>query len=226
MSLSDHDVDHIEQVVRSGKRPRVVFCDSAGQIAGQVGKVVAIADDRTGEFLTVEFGSDRLEFGPDEIRLPERGELSRRKKKTDEPAAEPRQPSGPPLLDDTTEPPEKTTRATPQPPKTPPQRATTPRQSTPRRKPKTRGQSVSVTVSFDGEKWTMSASRGAKTAVKAHDIDHRRALEVARASGSAEVEQVVFDVLEQIKTDAEAEAERLRAQLSEVEERVADLGQL
>src|SRR5262245_15314060 len=72
--LSPADLDGIRESLAAGRRPKVVFTESAGQIAGQAGQVVRIGDpDGTEEFVTVRFGKDELPFSPADLTIPPRG---------------------------------------------------------------------------------------------------------------------------------------------------------
>src|SRR5262245_15358805 len=72
--LSTADLDQIRQVLAGGKRPRVMFTDAAGQIAGQIGQVVALEDPKSSdEWIVVKFGGDALPFSPADLTLPPRG---------------------------------------------------------------------------------------------------------------------------------------------------------
>ncbi|HKS98328.1 MAG TPA: hypothetical protein VJT31_02260, partial [Rugosimonospora sp.] len=57
--LSTQDVESIRAHLSAGRRPKVVFTSSAGQIAGQTGQVVRLADPAAGDdFVVVAFGRD------------------------------------------------------------------------------------------------------------------------------------------------------------------------
>nr|BFF25808.1 hypothetical protein GCM10025732_37730 [Glycomyces mayteni] len=74
MSLSSADIAHLETVLAQGKKPKVVFTDAAGQVAGRTGKVVALDPAGVDDFVQVAFGSDELSFSAAELRLPAPGE--------------------------------------------------------------------------------------------------------------------------------------------------------
>src|SRR5262245_6553251 len=72
--LSPAHLEQIREGLAAGRRPRVVFTDSAGQMAGQVGQVVALTDPATSdEWVVVRFGGDELPFSPADLELPSRG---------------------------------------------------------------------------------------------------------------------------------------------------------
>ena len=61
--LSPADQKQIRESLAGGRRPKVVFTDAAGQIAGQTGQVVSLADPAdSDEWITVRFGKDELPF--------------------------------------------------------------------------------------------------------------------------------------------------------------------
>jgi len=71
--LTPADLIAIRQGLASGKRPRVVFTSSAGQMAGNAGHVVELADpDASDEWIVVQFGRDQLPFSPADLAIPVR----------------------------------------------------------------------------------------------------------------------------------------------------------
>lgn len=63
--LSDDEVRGIREALAAGRKPKVVFTASAGQIAGQLGQVVELTDPAVSdEFVVVRFGRDELPFSP------------------------------------------------------------------------------------------------------------------------------------------------------------------
>lgn len=63
--LSTSEVQSIREALAAGRKPRVVFTASAGQIAGQVGQVIELTDPEVSdEFVVVRFGRDELPFSP------------------------------------------------------------------------------------------------------------------------------------------------------------------
>lgn len=226
MGLSDSDVAQLEEKLDSGKRPSVVFMPSAGQVAGKVGKVVELASPREGDFVVVAFGRDQLPFAPEEVRLPERGELSRAKK-SPPPAPsppEPQVPQGPGLL------PEENVVVRQRPSATketevsveekPAKKKAVPKQ---RKAAKDKHPEVSVVLAFNQGKWEVSALRGARRVVAAQEVDLTRALRMVEAADCAPVTEVVDEVMEGVRQAAQAEAEALREQLRAAEERLQQL---
>ena len=231
MSLSNTDIDHLEAVLAQGKRPKVVFTESAGQIAGRSGKVVELAQPREGDFVVVAFGSDQLPFSPGELRLPVRGESTRarapKQRDGDRTPAGPGllEPDGPPAGPADTKPAlERTTVADQSESKTDAAKSAAPaRKRAPRARAGTKHPELTVTLTYEDGVWTVSASKGARTAVKGTEVSHSAALSMCAAAESEEVSALVSEVVERIRAEAAEEAERLRKQLEEAEARLAEL---
>ncbi|WP_100444365.1 DUF6319 family protein [Glycomyces xiaoerkulensis] len=232
MSLSSADIDHLESVLAQGKKPRVMFTDAAGQVAGRSGKVVSVASPREGDFVEVAFGSDQLPFAPTELRLPERGEASRAKApRQGGGRSRQRAPSGPGLLPESPEP------AKPAPPApTERKRVTVPEtnaskpEPAPARKraPRQRREKhpeLTITLTYEDGRWAVSAAKGARATVKGVEVGHSAALAMCKAAESAEVDEVVTEVVEKIRAEAAEEAEALRKRLEAAEAKLAELGE-
>src|SRR5690348_9078729 len=101
--LSAADIDLIRTTLSSGRKPKVVFTSSAGQIAGQSGQVVDLLDPGSDEWVVVRFGRDELPFAPADLSIPPRAPAKKAAKKTapakraatDEPAGPAGTPAGP-----------------------------------------------------------------------------------------------------------------------------------
>ena len=88
--LSPIDLGAVRQALTVGRHPKVVFTKTAGQIAGQVGQVVALTDPAaTDEWIVVRFGRDELPFAAHDLAMPIRGRSPRAKPTTPEPAPAP-----------------------------------------------------------------------------------------------------------------------------------------
>lgn len=226
MGLSDSDVAQLEEKLDSGKRPSVVFMPSAGQVAGRVGKVVELASPREGDFVVVAFGRDQLPFSPEEVRLPQRGELSRSKKSpaptVSTPAVE--APQGPGLLPEDNvvvrQRPTVTKESEVSVEEKPVKKKAVPK---PRKAAKDKHPEVSVVLAFNQGRWEVSAMRGARKVVAAQEIELSRALRMVEAADCAPVADVVDEVMEGVRQAAEAEAQALREQLKAAEERLQQL---
>jgi hypothetical protein len=221
VALSTADIEHLASVLAQGKRPKVVFTDAAGQVAGRSGKVVELGSPREGDFVVVAFGSDQLSFAPGELRLPVRGEGAK--------AKVPRQsgPAGPGLL-----------------PEEEPRRAAAEereervqvsaaegesaekpvRKRAARPKAKDKHAELTVTLTYDEGSWEVAASRGARQVVRPHAVSHAAALAMCQASESDDVRDIVDEVVERIRAEAAEQAEVLRKRLEEAEARLAELG--
>lgn len=229
MSLSSADIAHLEAVLAQGKKPKVVFTDAAGQVAGRSGKVVALDPSGVDDFVTVAFGADELPFSAAELRLPAPGEGARRAPR--QRAAAPAAPAGPGLLPEEPEaaPAPKPKPATvserkpvsaPEEPKVEPapvkKKAARPRAGA-------KAPELTVTLTYEDGEWSVAAARGARTVVKGAKVAHPAALAMCQAAGSDEVIAVVSEVVEKIRSEAADEAARLRRQLEEAEARLAEL---
>lgn len=226
MSLSSADIAHLEAVLAQGKKPKVVFTDAAGQVAGRTGKVVALDPGGVDDFVHVAFGSDELSFSAAELRLPAPGEGARRapRQRSNEPVA----PSGPGLLPD--EPKsqpvvsERKTVTAPEAPQPAAEAAPAPKKKAARpRAAAAKHPELSITLTYEDGEWSVAATRGARAVVKGAKVAHSNALAMCQASGSDEVAEVVDEVVEKIRSEAAEEASRLRRQLEEAEARLAEL---
>lgn len=236
MGLSTSDIQVIEKTLAAGKRPRVVFTDVAGQIAGQVGKVMRLGEPAEDDFVTVQFGHDELPFSAAEVRLPGRGELSRASRKAPAPqetapavqqppppeqrhnsggdsrnrSAQMNDPQGPaePRLAQAGTPPPDVVRPAP------------------RKKPAAKskgGPEITVTLQFKDDEWTVAAAKGSKVVARPLPVKPSLAVTMVRSLESPAVAAIVEEIVEQARASAAAEADQLRAQLAELEARLAEL---
>src|SRR5262245_56577830 len=68
--LSTSDLEHIRDSLAGGRKPKVVFTETAGQMSGQVGQVVALTDPQlSDEWVVVRFGRDELPFSPGDLAV-------------------------------------------------------------------------------------------------------------------------------------------------------------
>src|SRR5436190_23755539 len=87
VGLSRQDVQTIHDALAAGRRPKVVFTRTAGQIAGQIGQVVQLTDPAQGDdFVVVRFGRDELPFSPADVAIAPR--VARAAKQPPPPAPE------------------------------------------------------------------------------------------------------------------------------------------
>ena len=76
--LTPTDIGAIREQLSAGRKPRIVFTESAGQIAGQQGHVVALTDPAgSDEWIVVQFGRDELPFAPVDLATPTRAAAAR-----------------------------------------------------------------------------------------------------------------------------------------------------
>jgi hypothetical protein len=76
--LSTEELQSIQDGLAAGRRPRVEFTAAAGQIAGQIGQVVALADPaQSDDWVVVRFGRDELPFSPGDLRIAPKGAARR-----------------------------------------------------------------------------------------------------------------------------------------------------
>jgi hypothetical protein len=76
--LSTEELQSIQDGLAAGRRPRVEFTAAAGQIAGQIGQVVALTDPaQSDDWVVVRFGRDELPFSPGDLRIAPKGAARR-----------------------------------------------------------------------------------------------------------------------------------------------------
>ncbi|MEV4490364.1 hypothetical protein AB0K04_09650 [Micromonospora coxensis] len=219
--LSDDEVRGIREALAAGRRPKVVFTASAGQVAGQVGQVVELTDPAVSdEFVVVRFGRDVLPFSPGDVAIAPKGAGRR-------PVAEPK----------------------PEPPVEPPVAEPefvldTPRVPAPRREePKVEQQveakpaarravkavrpkspaGLTVTLAYAEGEWTVAAQQGAKALAKPYVVKPAEALRMVALVDVPGVQEAVEQILAAERAEAEQQAEKLRAELAEIEARLAEL---
>ena len=72
--LSTDELSSIRDGLAAGRKPKVVFTASAGQIEGQTGQVIELTDPAVSEeFVVVRFGRDELPFSPGDLAVAPRG---------------------------------------------------------------------------------------------------------------------------------------------------------
>jgi hypothetical protein len=249
MGLSAKELTQIKDTLATGKKPRVVFTESAGQIAGQIGHVVQLDDPEVQEdWILVRFGSDVLPFPPsdlsvaprgavakkilpDEVAAPEPPELKVVREKVPasrpEPRPEPRpetKPSAPvtsaPISQVSQVSQEKTVSEADSP--------ATPAPRKPVGAAKAKGPkplpSFTVTLSYTEGEWTVGAVQGAKTLAKPYLIKPSEALKMVSMLDVPGVHEAVEHILSGERAQAKAHAEKLRAELAELEAKLAELG--
>ncbi|WFE65871.1 hypothetical protein [Micromonospora sp. WMMD714] len=222
--LSDDEVRGIREALAAGRKPKVVFTASAGQVAGQVGQVVELTDPAVSdEFVVVRFGRDELPFSPADVAVAPRGAGRRVAEAKSEPAVEPVEP------------------ATPEPafvldtPRVPGPRREEPRvepvvavEKPAARRPakvaKPKGPAgLTVTLAYADGEWTVAAQQGAKALAKPYVVKPAEALRMVALVDVPGVQEAVEQILSAERSEAEQQAEKLRAELAEIEARLAEL---
>jgi hypothetical protein len=264
--LSSADLEQIRHVLAGGRRPKVVFTQSAGQVAGQVGQVVALTDPAVSEeWLVVRFGRDELPFSPADLALAPRGSAapkatskvnSARRAAAPAPALPvplPREeiPVSAPASSKVDSPPVgvakvngaakvngRSARPTPpavvESPASPPAPAASAgeavadapaeRKSPARRAAKVKPPaSLTVTLAYADGEWTVGATQGHKALAKPYVIKAAEALRMVAMLDVPGVHEAVEEIVVSARNQAEQQAERLRAELAELEERLAEL---
>ncbi len=222
VGLSVDEVSAFREQLAGGRRPRVVFTAAAGQVSGQVGQVVSLLDPaESDEFVVVRFGKDELPFSPGDLQVAPRGAAAR--KAAPEPARPPElsRPPEPEFLIDKPLPVKK---AAP-PPVAAPVPVPAPRKaSPPARTGKVKGPAgLTVTLAYADGEWTVAAVQGAKSLARPYVVRPAEALRMVALVDVPGVREAVEQILAVERAEAQSRAERLRAELAEVEARLAEL---
>lgn len=219
--LSTDEVQGIREALAAGRKPRVVFTETAGQIAGQIGQVVELTDpEASEEFVVVRFGRDELPFSPADVAIAPKGAGRR-------PAAEAKpEPEQPP--------------AAPEPafvldtPRVPAPRREEPKTEQPQAEPKPAKRAVkaakpktppglTVTLAYAEGEWTVAAQQGTKALARPYVVKPAEALRMVALVDVPGVQEAVEQILAAERAEAEQQAEKLRAELAEIEARLAEL---
>jgi len=248
--LTTQDLNGIRTTLASGRKPKVVFTEAAGQIAGQAGQVVALRDPADDEWVVVRFGRDELPFSPVDLAVPPRASAKRTPARRAPTAAEPRPAADRPLA---ARPSADSSTSAPPPAAIPPQRQekpmpstqsstvdtaasttpTAPTEARPARKvsaprqPKVKAPpSLTVTLSYTDGDWFVGAQQGSKSLAKPYVIKAGEALRMVGLLDVPGVHEAVEQIIAAERAEANAHAERLRTELAEIEARLADLPKL
>ncbi|MGB2570079.1 hypothetical protein ACPFP2_16725 [Micromonospora citrea] len=218
--LSDDEVRGIREALAAGRRPKVVFTAAAGQVAGQVGQVVELTDPAVSdEFVVVRFGRDELPFSPGDVAMAPKGAGRRVAEPKPEPPVE--QPvAEPEFVLDT--------------PRVPAPRREEPRveqqveakpaarRAVKAARPKSPA-GLTVTLAYAEGEWTVAAQQGAKALAKPYVVKPAEALRMVALVDVPGVQEAVEQILAAERAEAEQQAEKLRAELAEIEARLAEL---
>lgn len=224
--LSTDDLQSIRDTLAAGRKPRVMFTEAAGQVAGQIGQVVELTDPEVSEeWVVVRFGKDELPFSPTDLIIPPKGAKAAPAKKAAKAAAEPAPPQ--PEFKITRSPvpaPREEAKVTTveQAPAAAPAEKPAPRKASKAAKPKPPA-GLTVTLAYTEGEWTVSATQGAKTLAKPYVIRPSEALKMVALVDVPGVQEAVEQILAAERSEAEQQAERLRAELAEIEARLAEL---
>ncbi|MBC9006001.1 hypothetical protein [Micromonospora aurantiaca (nom. illeg.)] len=204
--LSTDEVQGIREALAAGRKPRVVFTEAAGQMAGQLGQVVELTDPAASEeFVVVRFGRDELP-----------GHLPEAKPEPEQPPAAPE----PEFVLDT--------------PRVPAPRREEPKAEQPQAEPKPAKRVVkaakpktppglTVTLAYAEGEWTVAAQQGTKALARPYVVKPAEALRMVALVDVPGVQEAVEQILAAERAEAEQQAEKLRAELAEIEARLAEL---
>jgi hypothetical protein len=221
--LSTDELQTIRDGVDAGRKPRVQFTESAGQIAGQIGQVVALADPaESDEWVVVRFGRDELPFSPVDLQVAPRGAAA--KKAAPAPEPEPVVAPEPEFMIDKPLPAAKVEKPVVE-HKDADSVVPAPRKAA--AKPaKAKGPAgLTVTLAYAEGEWTVAAAQGAKALAKPYVIKPAEALRMVSLVDVPGVQEAVEQILASERAEAEQQAQRLRAELAEIEVRLAELGE-
>jgi hypothetical protein len=206
--LATDELESIREGVAAGRRPKVMFTEAAGQIAGQVGQVVSLTDPAVSdEFVVVRFGRDELPFSPADLRIAPKGPI----KKAAAPVVEP-QPvrEEPEFVIDKPVPAPRVSPAVQEP-------ARPVKKAAPARPVKAKGPAgLTVTLAYAEGEWTVAAQQGAKALAKPYVIRPVEALKMVSLIDVPGVQEAVEQIVAVERAEAEAQAERLRGELAEL----------
>jgi hypothetical protein len=243
--LSAAELEHIQESLTAGRKPKVMFTEAAGQVAGQTGQVVQLTDpELSEEWVVVRFGKDELPFSPGDLIIPPKGSARRAEPVKVAAKAAPAAPPEPEfMLDKPSRPARGATQAKPA---VPAPREEVPVSSTvesagpavngakpdvaakaPARKaagkaPKPPA-ALTVTLSYADGEWTVGAMQGTKAVAKPYVVKAAEALKMVALLDVPAVHEAVDQIITAERTEAQRQADLLRSQLAEIEARLAEL---
>jgi hypothetical protein len=233
--LSTAEVERIRESLASGRRPKVMFTEAAGQIVGQTGQVVQLTDPQlSDEWLVVRFGHDELPFSPADLTMPPRNGTAKRTRPTPAPRPAEENPVPPTTTPDATRADKLATSGKPanvdksakadksvkadKPAKT--DKPAKPVRKTSRHRAPA---GLTVTLEYTAGEWTVAAHQGSKVLAKPYLIKPGEALKMVAMLDVPGVHEAVEQLVATERAEAEQRAEQLRTQLAEVEAQLAEL---
>ena len=260
--LSTDELQVIRDGLAAGRRPRVMFTESAGQIAGQVGQVVALTDPaESDEWVVVRFGRDELPFSPGDLQVAPKGPVKKaapppprpappmpefvidkpvpQRSAPAAPAHRARGPQSPAVQSPAAQSPAVQSPASPpgQSPAAAAQSAASPSRGEPGaavappapRKASARAAKpkpppgLTVTLAYTDGEWTIAANQGNKALAKPYVVKPSEAMRMVQLVDVPGVQEAVEQIVSAERAEAEQQADRLRAELAEIEARLAEL---
>lgn len=222
--LSTEEMQAIRQALTAGRRPKVMFTEAAGQIAGQVGQVVALTDPaQSDDWVVVRFGRDELPFSPADLQLAPKGPVKR--VAAPEPEVEPVRPEPEFVIDKPVPVPRESASSPAEPAPFADEPAARPAKRAAAARPaKPKGPAgLTVTLAYAEGEWTVAAQQGAKALAKPYVIRPVEALRMVSLIDVPGVQEAVEQIMAVERAEAEAQAQRLRGELAEIEARLAEL---
>ena len=247
--LSSEDLQVIRDALAAGRKPRVMFTEAAGQIAGQVGQVVALTDPaESDEWVVVRFGRDELPFAPSDLQVAPKGATVRKAAPPapvqpvrvepefviDKPVPAPAS-SGPAAkasgdgsgVDAASERQVKDGAVKDGAVKGGPAGgagpAPAPRKAAGRAAKPKPPPGLTVTLAYTDGEWTVAANQGTKALAKPYVIRPAEAMRMVSLVDVPGVQEAVEQILAAERAEAEQQAQRLRAELAEIEARLQEL---
>ncbi|MER7168982.1 hypothetical protein ABT336_23305 [Micromonospora sp. NPDC000207] len=224
--LSTDEVQSIREALAAGRKPKVVFTASAGQVVGQVGQVVELTDPAVSdEFVVVRFGRDELPFSPGDVAVAPRGAGRRvaEPKVEVEPEVVESKPVEPEFVLDQRPPvPRQQQREESRVETVEAAEAKPARRVVKAAKPKPPA-GLTVTLAYAEGEWTVAAQQGSKSLAKPYVVKPAEALRMVALVDVPGVQEAVEQIMAVERSEAEQQAEKLRAELAEIEARLAEL---
>jgi len=250
--LSADDLETIRDALAAGRKPKVLFTEAAGQVAGQTGQVVKLTNpELSEEFVVVRFGRDELPFSPTDLAIPTKSTASRRAAPAETPPPElkivrekpvptPRQEKPVPTTT-TLEKPALANGSAPANGAAPAKSGAPIESAAPGAATSDNGKSVvarktigkgpkvkapaalTITLAYADGEWTVAAQQGTKPLAKPYLIRPSEALKMVGLLDAPGVQEAVEHILSVERAEAEHQAEKLRSELAEIEAKLADL---